>query len=90
MSRNALRQHGSGAVETKRGQLPVDRMDYLRLPRIVGDPDLVQQSQSGSRGGPRVVLTKMIGGIRYRVVLEARVRRRQIAFLTMFKSRERF
>ncbi len=44
-------------------------------------------SESGSRGGSRVVVTKFIGRVRYQVVLEARVRRTPIAFLTMFKSR---
>lgn len=86
---HAYRQHGNLAAEVKRGQVPVNQDDYRCLPQIVGDPDNVLDSESGSRGGPRVVVTKVIDRVRYQVVLEARVRRQQVAFLTMFKSWER-
>jgi len=83
---HALRQHGNPMAEAGRGQLAVNRDDYGCLVRIVGNPDNVMDSESGSRGGPRVVVSKVIGRVRYKVVLEARVRRTHIAFLTMFKS----
>jgi hypothetical protein len=86
---HASRQHGRQDVESRRGQLAVSRHDYGLMPRIVGDPDLVAPGETGQRGGPRVVLIKVIDGARYRVILEARIRRPQLAFLPMFKTRER-
>jgi hypothetical protein len=73
----------------QRGQLPLEFDDYARLPRILGDPDPVEPGETGRRGSPAAVVTKVIGGVRYRVVLEVRMRRRKVAFVSMFKARLR-
>jgi hypothetical protein len=84
---HASRRHGSPRTEMQRGQLPLEFDDYARLPRILGDPDTIEPGATGRRGGPSVVVTKAIGGVRYRVVIELRMRRRQLAFVSMFKAR---
>jgi hypothetical protein len=53
---------------------------------FLGDPESVEPGKPGRRGGPAVVVTKVIGGVRYRVMVEARVRQRQVAFVSMFKT----
>ena len=84
---HASRRHGHARTEMQRGQLPVEHDDYVRLPRILGDPDTVGPGTTGRRGGPALVVTKAIDGARYRVIVEARVARQQLAFVSMFKSR---
>ncbi len=83
---HASRRHGSARTEMQRGQFPLEPNDYWRLPRILGDPDTIDPGESGRRGGPAVIITKSIGKARYRVVVELRMRRRQIAFVSMSKS----
>jgi hypothetical protein len=43
---HALRQHGDEAAEARRGQVPVGRPDYRRLPQIVSDPDSVHVTRA--------------------------------------------
>jgi hypothetical protein len=84
---HATRQHGNARTEAKRGQLPIDLDDYARLPRILGDPDTVDPAETGRRGGPAAVVAKVIGGVAYRVIVELRRHRRQLAFVTIYKTR---
>ena len=84
---HALRRHGSLRSEAKRGQIGLERDDFARLPQILGDPDTDESGDKGRRGGPAAVVTKVIGGVRYRVIVEVRARQRQIAFVSMFKVR---
>jgi hypothetical protein len=84
---HAARRHGSARSEARRGQLALDRDDFVRLPRILGDPDAVGPGEAGRRGGPAVLVTKVIGGVRYCVVVEVHTRQRQVAFVSMFKTR---
>jgi hypothetical protein len=82
---HAARRHGNARTEAKHGQLPIGEDDFARLPRILGDPDTVEAGEPGSRGGPSAVLTKTIGSVRYRVIVEMRSRQNHVAFVPMFK-----
>ncbi len=83
---HATRQHGSRKKEEMRGQRALEREDFARIPQIVGDLELIAPAVSGRRGTPAVMIMKAIDGTTYRLVLEARTARREIACVTMFKS----
>jgi hypothetical protein len=81
------RQHGNRASEAKRGQLPISDDDICKLPQILGDPDAVEGGTSRRRGPPSALVTKALGNISYTVIVEARTQKRDLSFVTIFKSR---
>lgn len=83
---HSLRRHGHRPSEAQRGQIAVTEADYARLPQILGDPDEVRPGEAGRRGVASASVVKVIGGVCYRVVVDARTKRRQLAFVTMFKA----
>jgi hypothetical protein len=83
---HSSRQHGSQGSEAKRGQIAIVAEDYAKLPQILGEPDEVKPGYSGRRGAPAALVTKLLNGLLYTVVVEARCRRRQVSFVTMHKK----
>ncbi len=70
-----------------RGQLYLEDGDFARLPQILCEPDDVEPSGTGRRGGPAARVLKVIGNESYEVIVEARKKKRQLAFVTMFKRK---
>ncbi len=83
---HSSRQHGSHGSEAKRRQIAIVTEDYAKLPQILGEPDDVKPGYSGRRGAPAALVTKLLDGLLYTVVVEVRCRRRQVSFVTMHKK----
>lgn len=86
--RHTLKNHGNPAKEAARGQIAVTEGDFLHIPDIVRSPDSKPQYLGKSDGGLDVIgYEKRIDSETVLVVEEVRVKRNQLAFLSMRKHK---
>ena len=78
------RAHGSAATEAPRGQQPISADDYALLPRIINDPDRIEDGGRSDIGEPLVRYVKVIDGRRYVAVFAIRRGRRTLGLKTFY------
>ena len=84
-ARHALRRHGDGQAEARRGQVALDEDDIARFCAIIAEPDRIEPGNTGRRGAPTALFIKRMGKAEYVVVAELRCGVQQIAFKTILK-----
>ncbi|WP_044008397.1 phage minor head protein [Leisingera methylohalidivorans] len=85
--RHILSGHGA-ASEALRGQIPISAETYALLPRILNQPDAIEEAGQTRAGLPVVRLTRRIGAVTYTVALEIRgKKRRMLAVQSMWGRR---
>lgn len=85
--RHVLAEHGNEQIEAQRGQIPVTREDFAKLPEIT-NPKLATVEMSGKTHSGREAIrySRQIGD-NYYVVEEVRTGRKRLALVTMWKTR---
>lgn len=85
--RHALKQHGA-AAERLRGQIPITRADFQRVPMILRSGDI--RSGGVNRIGRKVIVfSARHAGERNWVSTEVRTGRKELAFQSMWKRKNR-
>ena len=84
--RHAWRSHGSAATEQSRGQIPLNLGDFEQVPIIARWENLVQAGV-GKRGQPVLIFSGRSGSNRLTAVFEERTKRRQFAFMTLYRGK---
>lgn len=83
--RKVLKDHGDDAAEAKQGQSGVIADDYALLPKIISDPDKIEDAGKSDVGRPIVRVIKRIGDVTYVLAMEVRSGRKMLALQSMWK-----
>ncbi len=83
--RKVLKDHGDDAAEAKQGQSGVSADDYSLLPKIISDPDKIEDAGKSDVGRPIVRVIKRIGDVTYVLAMEVRSGRKMLALQSMWK-----
>ena len=70
--RHVLNQHGTIETKLTRGQLPIEKEDWLELPNIIQNADFIDDSQKSKLGNDCILFEKLIGEKRYFSIWEIR------------------
>ncbi|MFZ1829070.1 MAG: hypothetical protein WAW42_09940 [Candidatus Competibacteraceae bacterium] len=83
--RHALNEHGKES-ETQRGQTPLTKEDFSRIPEIVNAPDRVERGGKDATGNDLIRYAKRYNGTTY-YVEEVRTKRQELMAKTLWKTR---
>lgn len=85
--RHSYSEHG-GDAEIKRGQLPISKEDFERIPEIIANPDKIELIGKDAMKQDLIRYTKRFNGTTY-YVEEVRNKRMELATKTLWKTRTR-
>lgn len=60
--RKIFKDHGSERTEIPRGQIPITEEDFLNIPNIINEPDVISKSGETPQGKPAIKFEKNIDG----------------------------
>ena len=60
--RKIFKDHGSEKTEISRGQVPITESDFLNIPEIINNPDVISQEGTSQQGKPAIKFEKNING----------------------------
>ncbi len=80
-------KHGQESKELRRGEIAVTKDDYLLIPNILENPDVIYHGEKSNIGTDLVKYEKEINGICYFYVEEVRMKRRSLAMKTLYKRK---
>lgn len=60
--RKIFKDHGSEKTEVPRGQIPITENDFLNIPNIINNPDIVSEAGKSPQGKPVIKFEKNING----------------------------
>lgn len=82
--RHALKRHGEGREHTP-GQIPITEADFLKVPEIIANPDVVAYGSRTKTGGQAVVYGKALNDGTFLMVEERWEGKDLLSFKTMWK-----
>lgn len=84
---HALDERGNPEIEQSRGQIPITKEDFERVPEIMDAPDNIYLSDEKTKNGLDVIISekRFDDGTTY-YVGEVRTGREKLAFKTMYKK----
>ena len=86
--RHIIKNHGK-QEEAMRGQIPLGREDFLLLPNIFGNPDIIEGGGKTKPGRDTIRYIKTVGGFRYHYAEELRTKKNRLAAVTFYKRKAR-
>jgi len=81
---HVFENHGDVKTESNRGQRAVNAKDFRILPRILNEPDRVEDGGQAANGMPTLRYIKDIEGELYTAVFEARKGRKMLSLQTFY------
>ncbi len=84
--RHIIKKH-TGRKEVFRGQVPLVREDFLLLPEVFGNPDLLENAGKTKPGHDTICYRKIIGEYRFYYLEELRTKKNRLAAVTYYKTK---
>ena len=83
---HTVKNHSNAKTEIARGQLPIELEDFGLVPFVLAEADAVHGDGKTKLGRDAVVVSKLVGGVGYLLVMEVRPGKKQLAMVSMRKK----
>jgi hypothetical protein len=85
---HSLKRHGNEEKETKQGMIAVTKDDFLKIPQILAFPDEIEYDGKSRKGLEMIFFKKKFDNLTV-VVQELRTGKKELAFLSMYKFKNK-
>jgi hypothetical protein len=85
---HAIKQHGNDKIELAKGQIAIQKEDFLKIPLILETPDNIEYKGVSKKG---LEVFRFIKEFEEEIIVvkEIRIGRREVAFLSMYKLKKK-